>query len=380
MGVEFDLIVKAGRAFCADTGLDGPGAVAIRDGRIVASGPDVGGPARETLDFPDCLLLPGLVDMHTHPAPSSWKYGIDPDVEILPRGTTTILSQGDSGAAHWPVYRDTVIRGSKTRVRLAISAATNGETGEPGKPCFENIDDLDVDATVAAIDDAGDHIWGVSVNVSQAASGKADPRMVLARTVEMAERTDRPILFGERWEPHDWPISEQLDALRPGDVVTYCFHASPNGIVENGRVIDAVWKARQRGVLFDIGHGMASFDFKVAEAAIADGFLPDTISTDQYARHVGSKPQHDLLRTLSKLLASGTSEADAFDRVTRRPAEILGLAGEVGTLAPGASADLCIARWNGDALPLVDVAGDSRPGGCYEPELTVRAGEIVGGS
>ena len=200
MGVEFDLTVKARRVFCADTGLDGPGAIAITDGRIVASGPNVSGTAHETLDFPDCLLLPGLVDMHTHPAPSTWKYGIEPDIEILPRGTTTILSQGDSGAAHWPVYRDTVIGGSTTRVRLAISAAVNGETGELGEPCFGNIEDLDVDATVAAIDDGGDHIWGVSVNVSQSSSGKADPRIVLARTVEMAERANRPILFGERWE------------------------------------------------------------------------------------------------------------------------------------------------------------------------------------
>jgi dihydroorotase len=374
MGAGFDLIIKAGRLFCADTGQDGPGAVAIRDGRIVASGPDVSGPAAETLDFPDCVLLPGLVDMHAHPAPGTWKYGIDPDIELLPRGTTTVLSQGDSGAAHWPDYRDTVIRGSKTRVRLAISAAINGETGKFGEPTFENIDELDVDAAVAAINDGGDDIWGVAVNISQAASGTADPHAMLARSLEMAERTDRPLLFGERWEPYDWPIAEQLELLRPGDVVTYCFHAGPNGIVEDGKIIDAVWEARQRGVLFDIGHGMQSFDFGVAEAAIADGFLPYTISTDQYVRHVGSEPQHDLLRTLSKFLASGMSEADAFARVTMRPAETLGLAGKVGTLASGSSADLCIARWNDDALALVDVDGSSRDGGCYEPVLVVRAG------
>ena len=122
---------------------------------------------------------------------------------------------------------------------------------------------------------------------------------------------------------------------------------------------------------------MASLDFATAEAAIADGFLPDTISTDQYFRHTDSNPRHDLLRTLSKLLASGMSEQDAFPRVTQRPAQILGLAGEVGTLAPGSCADLCIARWNDNALPLVDVSGNSRPGGCYEPVLTVRGGEVV---
>ena len=235
MAFDYDLIITAGRVFCADTGLDGPGAVGVKDGRIVASGPEVSGSARETLDFLDCVLLPGLVDMHAHPAPSSWKYGIDPDIEILPRGTTTILSQGDSGAAHWHEYRDTIIRGSRTRVRLAISAAINGETAKVGTPCFENIDDLNVDAAVSAIKDGGDDIWGIAVNVAQAATGKADPRIVLARTLEMAERTGKPLLFGERWEPYDWPISEQFQLLRPGDVVTYCFHAGPNGIVENGR-------------------------------------------------------------------------------------------------------------------------------------------------
>ena len=90
------------------------------------------------------------------------------------------------------------------------------------------------------------------------------------------------MLFGNRWEPYDWPIEEQLDLLRSGDVLTYCFHTGPNGIVEDGRVIEAAWRARERGVLFDVGHGMASFDFPTVEAAIADGFLPDTISTDQY--------------------------------------------------------------------------------------------------
>ena len=378
--VDFDLIINAGRVFCAETGLNGPGAVATVGDRIVASGPDVSGSAKQTLDFPDSLLLPGLVDMHAHPAPGTWKYGIDPDIEILPRGTTTVLSQGDSGAAHWPVYKDTIISASNTRVRLAISAAVNGETGKLGETTFENIDDLDVEAAVAAINNGGDHIWGVAVNLSFAASGNADTRLVMARTLEMAEQTNRPLLFGARQEPGDWPIAEQLELLRPGDVLTYCFNDSPDGIVQNGKIIDAAERARERGVLFDIGHGMQSFDFNTAETAIARGFLPDTISTDQYIRHTGSQPQHDLLRTLSKFIASGIPEADAFARVTSRPADILGLAGEIGTLAPGSCADLCIASWNDNAPPLADVGGNTRPGGCYEPVQTVRAGGVISGS
>ena len=150
----YDLIVRAGRVFCADVGLDGPGAVAVSGDRIVAAGSEVGGTAARTLEFPDGVLLPGLVDLHTHPAPSDWKYGIDPDVEILPRGATTILSQGDCGADDWPFYRDSIIHGSKTRVRLAMSVARGGER-DPGKAAFGNVDDLDVDAGVAAIEDGG---------------------------------------------------------------------------------------------------------------------------------------------------------------------------------------------------------------------------------
>jgi dihydroorotase len=105
--------------------------------------------------------------------------------------------------------------------------------------------------------------------------------------------------------------------------------------------------------------------------------LPDTISTDQYLRHVGSVPQHDLPRTLSKLLAIGMTERDVWARVTQRPAQVLGLAGAVGTLAPGAWADLAVLRWNPAALPLRDVNGVERPGGCWEPALTVRAGQLI---
>lgn len=115
----------------------------------------------------------------------------------------------------------------------------------------------------------------------------------------------------------------------------------------------------------------------MAEVAIDQGFFPDTISTDQYRRHVGSVPQHDLPRTLSKLMAAGMPEAEVLKRVTARPAQVLGLAGEVGSLAPGACADLAVLRWNPEALPLQDAAGEERPGGCWESVLVVRAGRVV---
>ena len=123
----FDLLVTAGRVFCADTRLDGPGAVAIRGDRIVAAGPEVAGAAVRTLEYPEALLLPGLVDMHAHPARGGSRYGVDPDEHFLPRGTTTCLSQGDAGALNWPAYRDDVIGTCQTRVRLALHLSKYGE-------------------------------------------------------------------------------------------------------------------------------------------------------------------------------------------------------------------------------------------------------------
>jgi dihydroorotase len=375
----YDLRIHAQRLVCPATGLDGPGAVAIRGDRIAAAGPMVDGPAREVLQFPDALLLPGLVDLHAHPARGESRYGVDPDVHLLPSGTTTVLAQGEAGALNLARYLDVVIAPSRTRVRLAINLSRRGEAA-PGGSC-EVREDVDARACVGAVREAGRRIpgaiWGIAVNLSRATCGRTDPRAVMAEGLTAARETGLPILFGPR-RAEDWALGEQLALLRPGDVVTYCFSDCPEGLLaDSGRLRDAAWAARGRGVLFDVGHGMGSFSFRVAEQAIAEGFLPDTISTDRYRRHLDLAPRHDLPRTLSKLLAAGMTEQDVFARVTARPAAILGLAGEVGTLAPGACADLAVLAWNPAAPALRDTSGAERPGGVWEPVLTVRAGGVV---
>jgi dihydroorotase len=371
---EIDLLIEAGRVVCPATGRDGPGAVAVRGDRIVAVGEPVA--AQRVFRFPDGILLPGLIDLHAHPAREGSKFGVDPDIAMLPRGVTTVMSQGDAGADNWRRYRETTIEACRTRVRLAINLSRRGETMPGG--CFEVADDADVDACIAAIRDGGDLIWGVAANVSAICCGETDPRLMARRALAVAEATGKPLLYGLH-EPGKWPYEEQLALLRPGDVVTYCFRREPTPILENGRVIPAVRAARERGILFDVGHGMTSFSFPMAEAAIADGFPPDTISTDGYAKHLGQIPPHDLPRTMAKLRAAGMGEGEVFAAVTARPAQILGLAPEIGQLTVGACADLTVLAWREDAAPLVDVDGVVRPGGCWEAVLTVRGGLIVAG-
>lgn len=344
----------------------------MRDGRIAAVGPYLTGAAR-TIDLPDAVLLPGLIDLHAHPGhsgPSGTVFGVDPDVHMLSRGVTTVLSQGDAGADTLQAYVEQTIEASKTRVLLAINLARVGESTEAG--CFADLDDADVAACVAAVEAHRDHVWGIAVNASHHACGSTGPREVMSRGLEAARRTGLPILYGMR-RAEDWPFEEQMQRLRPGDVVTYCFRSWAHCIVDSGRVHPAIRAARERGILFDVGHGTASFDFAVAEQAIADGFVPDTISTDLQRRHVGAAPPHDLPLVMSKLRAAGMAEADVFAAVTARPARILRRESQLGNLSVGACADLTALRWH-PVGTLSDCHGNMRNGGRWTPLLTVRAG------
>lgn len=371
--LDFDLLIRAGRIVCPAAGRDGPGAIALRGDRIAGIG-HVTGAARQILEFPEAVVLPGLIDLHAHPAKSGSQFGVDPDQSMLRRGTTTSLSQGDAGAENCERYLRETIAASQTRIRLAINLSSRGESGPGG--CFEQLEWCDVAACVAAIERFRPHIWGLAVNCSHHACGATDPKLVLQRGLEAAERSGLPILYGMR-RPEDWPFNEQLELLRPGDVVTYCFRRTPHGIVQNGRVLGCVREARSRGVLFDVGHGLGSFDFGTAEAAIQDGFLPDTISTDLQRGHLGREPIHDLPLVMSKLRAAGMSEQEVFRAVTATPSSILRLSQEIGSLLPGHGADLTIVQWHDRHVELVDVHGTVRRGGSYQLLATIRAGHII---
>jgi dihydroorotase len=370
----YDAIVQAGRVVCPVNRLDGRSRIALRDGRIAAVGDDVEGTASQAFDFPEGILLPGLIDLHAHPATSGSVFGVDPDRWMLSSGTTTVMSQGDAGADNLSRYIDETILTSQVRVRLAINLSRIGESTRAG--CFESIEDADVGACAKAVEQHREHVWGIAVNVSNHCCGTTEPREVMRRGLEAAQRTGLPVLFGMR-RPEDWPLAEQLALLRVGDVVTYCFRSTPHCIVDEDRVLPEVRDARERGVIFDVGHGAASFDFTVAEAAIRDGFAPDTISTDLQIRHIEEQMHHDLPLVMSKLQAAGMREEDIFAAVTKTPAKTLGMDDEISSLTPGAWADLTVLRTSEAPVTLSDCFGHERSARRWQNVFTVRAGEIV---
>ena len=374
---HFDLILRAGRVVCSRSGIDGPGYVAVRGDRIAvveqASTVEVDSvTAHRSFDFPDGILLPGLIDLHAHPANSGSVFGVPPDDHIVSHGTTTVLSQGDAGASTIDQYVEETISTSSTSVLLAINLSRIGESVSRG--CFEDLEDADVAACARAIDRYRELIPAVAVNVSDRACGDTDPLEVMRRGVEVAEQTGLPLLFGMR-RPEDWPLDQQLDLLRPGDIVTYCFRSQPHCIVQGGQVLSCIRDARQRGILFDVGHGTSAFCFDVAQAAINDGFLPDTVSTDLQRFHLGQAEGHDLPLVMSELRAAGMPENEVFAAVTSRPASLLNL-GDSGVLRANAAADLTVLQ-AGQSEHFSDVERRSSAGTRWTSVFVVKKGHVI---
>lgn len=202
----------------------------------------------------------------------------------------------------------------------------------------------------------------------------------MAWSSQVAERTRKPILYGMRRESDGWSFEEQLAPLRPGDVVTYVYRSTPHNIVIDGAVAPSIVAARERGLLFDVGHGGNAFDLSVAQTALAAGFPPDTISSDNHVQIPAPPPPgrpHDLVLTMAKVKAAGLDEDEVFQAVTAAPAKVLGLAGEIGTLQPGSCGDLCLLQWVQTENPLTDAFGNTVDGPRFNPLLTIRGGEIV---
>ena len=363
-------VIRAGRIVCPRTGLDGPGAVAIDGGRIAAVGADLEG--EDCREFPDAILLPGLIDLHSHPGRGGTTvHAVSTHKNMFAFGVTTTLSQGDAGADNFADYLENTFEPSGTRVFMALNLSRKGELAAG---TFANPDDADIDACVATATAHPNIIWGLAVNISRHSCGRTDPQLIAGRGVEAAELSGLPILFGMR-SPEDWPMAEQLEMLRPGDVVTYCFRRRPHCIVDlkTRTVLPEVRAARERGILFDVGHGMGSFDFEVAEAAIADGFQPDTISTDFQRRHLDTNTEHSLLLVMAKLQAAGMPDMEVFRAVTDRPAKILRRENDLGAIIPGMCADLVAMNRTGDCQ-LTDVEDAERRGPRWEMTMVMQSG------
>ena len=373
----YDLLITGGTVIDPGSGLHDRRDVGIADGRIVAvaaglSSSDAG----DVVDATDRLVVPGLVDLHVHVYAGVADLSVEADPTCLGRGVTTVVDAGSSGANTFPGFRRHVVEASRGRVLAYLNISATGQID----PFLGELHDLrfaDPERAAAVGLAHPDVVVGFKVRVSEMLAGP-NGLAGLDRALEAGRATGLPVMVHIGGTSFD--IEEALDRLRPDDVVTHAYTGwNPGGILtDSGRVVAAAREARTRGVRFDVGHGAGSFTWRTAEAALADGFRPDTISSDLHRFNVAG-PVHDLATTLSKFLLLGLSIDDVVAMATTAPAAALGPAGTgLASLAVGAAADVTILALEDGRFDLVDSAGTSRSARQrLVPVATVRAGRSV---
>jgi dihydroorotase len=364
---QYDLIIGGGRVIDPSIRLDATRDVAISGGRIAAVETHIASDAADTIDARDKLVVPGLIDIHTHAARSPEGPGL-----MLQDGVTGWIDAGSQGADH---IADAVAiaRSAPQPARVLINI---GRAGILTEGDTMNLARADVGAARDAIAKNRDVIVGVKARLSRDVAGENDYE-VLRRAQEVATFFNLPVMIhmGQTVSP----FSRLVDLLKRGDIVTHMFAPPPNSIVDDsGHILPAVLAARRRGVWFDIGNGQTGhMRWDTIDAIMKTGFWPDTFSTD-WNTNSQTTGVIDLPNCISKLLGYGMTISEAIARATVNPSRIFPVFNDRGTLNVGAPADVAVLELRDGNFEFLDnfkntIKGRQR----LFPSATVLAGKRI---
>jgi dihydroorotase len=373
----YDLVLKGGHVLDERNAVDGMFDVAIKSGKIVAVAPGLDPQGSKVSDVSGCIVAPGLIDIHTHVYHKATSLSVDPGFLARRSACTTLVDAGSAGAGNYDGFRDYVMAHSPYRIFAYLNISFPGIFGfdkdvSIGEATARNM--LPVHRCVETIEANRDRIIGVKVRIGGIVTGDLGLG-ALELALEAANAVNLPLMTHIGTAPPSY--SDVVDMLRPGDILTHCFRPDPNSAIgENGKVLEAVWRARERGVLFDIAHGMGAFGYASTEAALKDGFKPDLISSDVHVIAVNG-PGYDLLHTMSKLLNCGLSLAEVIGMSASRPALAIQRP-ELGQLGLGVPADITVLRQYASDYVFSDVVGTQRQGSTLlQPEAVYLAGKSM---
>ena len=344
--MKYDIVLRNAHVIDPSQGINGPCDVAIGGGRVAAVGKALSAPAgtaEENLD--GFYLAPGLVDLHGHWYEGS-AFGIDPH-HCLAHGVTTAVDAGTAGFINFDEFRRHTIQSARVRVLAFLNIAAAGIP----TPMAGELMDLRMARAQEAAEMASAHpelLLGIKVRIGPMCGMYAQE--VLARSLEAAEACRLRIMVHISKTS---PTPEVLSRMRPGDILTHCYQGRGDGLLADGIVIPEAAAARERGVIFDVGHGCGSFSWDTAKRAFEHFFYPDTISTDLH-RYSIERWCIDMPTTMSKFLHLGMPLEDIILKTTWRPACAIGRAQEIGTLRPGAAADVFVFSIEEGEFPLMD--------------------------
>src|SRR5437016_11691451 len=345
----FDLVIKGGDVLDPSQSLKGKRDVGIRWGTVEAIEPEIAAArALRTIDASGKLVTPGLIDLHCHVYPYGSAIGIPADELVEYQCTTTVVSAGDAGVNNLAALRRYIVAQTRARMYAFLHIANNGLSSFPVAELY-NIDNAQVEACAMGLAENPDFLIGVKVRMSENVIYKhgLEP---LRRGIQACEMCGwpAPMMVHIGGVETRELMSDILNLLRPGDVLTHCYSGAPNNsgaftnIVQDGKLLPAALAAKQRGVMFDVGHGGGSFDFTVAGVAIPGGCTPDTISSDIHVFSGNTPGMPYLPNVMSKFILLGYTVEQVVAMATSAPAKIINRAPKIGTLQIGAPGDVAI--------------------------------------
>lgn len=372
----FDTILSGGRVIDPSQGLDAIRDVGFAGGKVAAVGERLKvSPGTAVRNVRGLIVVPGLIDLHTHVYWGGTSLGIDAEDFCRKSGVTTAIDTGSAGPGNFAGFRKHVIEKSAVRILAYLHISHAGIFGFSATVSVGESEDIRLMDPLAAVEVAEanrDVIVGMKVRVGRHASGEQG-LAPLDIALQVAEETGLPLMAHIDEPPPSY--EDVIARLRPGDVLTHAFRPFPNApCTGQGSVKPAVIAARKRGVLFDIGHGMGSFAFKTARAMLANGFEPDTISSDVHKLCING-PAFDQVTTMSKFLCLGMSLVDVIKASTTNAAFALKRP-ELGSLKPGSAGDATVLSVDEGEFDYVDVMGEH----LYGNRRIVARGTVIGGT
>lgn len=384
---KFDLVIRGGEVLDPSQRLRGMRDVGFRNGVIEAVQPGIAAErALRTIDATGRLVVPGLVDLHAHTYPYGSAIGIPADELVPHQGTTTTVSAGDAGANNFAAFRRFIVGSTRTRLYAFVHIANIGLAGFP-IPELYNIDYARAEDAARALAENADLVIGVKVRMSENVIAKhgLEPLKRAIRACELSGVAGAKVMCHIGGVETPELMTQILDILRAKDILTHCYSGAPNlaqkftNIVQDGKLLPAALDAKRRGVHFDVGHGGGSFDYTVAEAAIAGGAGPDTISSDIHVFSGNSPGMPYLTWVMSKFLNMGFTMEQVVAMATVNAANAIGKLPKLGTLQAGAPGDVTILEVVNGPVEFVDTRNNKRTGNVFiRPVQTVAGGIAFG--
>ncbi len=374
--MKVDLRITGGTIIDPERGINGLGEVLIRGNKIVDRARDNEAvEAERTIDAKGCLVLPGLIDFHAHLSAGSTESGVDADTALLPMGVTTGVDAGSCGVANFDQFMRTTVATGMARIFSFVNISPGGliatRYSEELNPKY-----YDEAAIGELLNRYRGQLLGIKIRVSKELVGDFGIKP-LEITLEIAQRLNCPVVV-HTTNPVAAP--DKIAAmLRPGDVYCHAHQGEGETIVgANGKIRPSLFGAQKAGVVFDACNGRNNFSFKVAQAALAEGFMPDVISSDVTKKTLYGDFVFSLPFVMMKYLNMGMKLEAVVAACTSTPACLLGMKGKLGTLSPGALADVAVFRLGKKKLEVKDILGDSITGeNVLVPQMTVLDGRIV---